>query len=285
MGAPRALVLQAGEVVRDLPRRSHVPPRTARPTHRYLGHRNLSHIDPRVFTVGAFNAHWGVHRRGVLRGRRFDAIAVIRELDADVVVVPEAWRHPDGELMLDELAGDGYEIRSTLFAVLEERMRRPGDVRPAGSWELAVCSRLPTTGWRELPLSPVFRDHAHARAALTCTVEVAGSSVDIVGIHTSSRLATAGPIVHMRAIAPRLPRADGPAVVAGDFNFWGPGVVSMLPGWRRSVRGRTWPAHRPHSQIDHVLVNKHVEVLRGEVLDAYGSDHRPIRALLRIRET
>ena len=225
-----------------------------------------------------------MYRRGPRRGEPFDAIATIREIDADVLVVPEAWRHPDGTFMLDVLARDGYEVRSSNFAVLEERMRRPGDVRPAGSWELAVCSRLPTSDWRELPLRRVFRDHASLRAAIACTVEVAGSSVDIVGIHTSSKLWYAGPLVHMRSVARQLPGTQGPAVVAGDFNFWGPGVMAMLPGWRRSVRGRTWPAQRPHSQIDHVLVNERVEIVRGEILPACGSDHRPIRVRLRIRD-
>jgi endonuclease/exonuclease/phosphatase family metal-dependent hydrolase len=71
-------------------------------------------------------------------------------------------------------------------------------------------------------------------------------------------------------------------VLAGDFNFWGPGVAMVLPGWRRAVTGRTYPAHRPHSQIDHVLVNERIEVLRGEVLPANDSDHRPVRARLRV---
>jgi endonuclease/exonuclease/phosphatase family metal-dependent hydrolase len=67
-------------------------------------------------------------------------------------------------------------------------------------------------------------------------------------------------------------------VIAGDHNFWGPGVVSYLRGWRRAVRGRTWPARFPHSQIDHILVNEHITSYRGEVLPDLGSDHRPVRA-------
>jgi endonuclease/exonuclease/phosphatase family metal-dependent hydrolase len=59
-------------------------------------------------------------------------------------------------------------------------------------------------------------------------------------------------------------------------------VVAVLPGWRRAVFGRSWPAHRPHSQIDHVLVRDDVTVLSGEVLGATPSDHRPIRARLRV---
>ena len=60
-------------------------------------------------------------------------------------------------------------------------------------------------------------------------------------------------------------------------------MESFLPGWRRTVRGRTWPAGRPHSQIDHILVRAAdgTEVLHSEVLPGVGSDHRPVRATLR----
>jgi endonuclease/exonuclease/phosphatase family metal-dependent hydrolase len=49
----------------------------------------------------------------------------------------------------------------------------------------------------------------------------------------------------------------------------------------RAVQGRTYPAHRPHSQIDHILVSPRLEVLESSVLDDMGSDHRAVRAVLR----
>ena len=79
-------------------------------------------------------------------------------------------------------------------------------------------------------------------------------------------------------------RAGGPQILAGDFNFWGPPVGVVMRGWKRPVRGRTYPARRPHSQIDHVLVRGGIEVLGGEVLAETPSDHRPIRARLRLPE-
>jgi endonuclease/exonuclease/phosphatase family metal-dependent hydrolase len=56
----------------------------------------------------------------------------------------------------------------------------------------------------------------------------------------------------------------------------------MFPGWRRTVRGATYPSHRPHSQIDHVLVNDHLECVEAEVADDRQSDHRPVRVRLRV---
>jgi endonuclease/exonuclease/phosphatase (EEP) superfamily protein YafD len=207
----------------------------------------------------------------------------VRGFEADIVVIPEAFRFEDGTSFLDPLEAEGWTVRTTHFSHLDSRTWRAGDVRPAGGWELAVCTRLPVHDWRELPMGDVFRDHADVRNAIACTVSVGDAPVDVVGLHTSSKLWYAGPIAHMRNVAPQLPANGRAAVVAGDFNFWGPAVVRILPGWKRSVLGRTYPAHRPHSQIDHILVNEHVDVLGSEVLPACGSDHRPVRARLAVR--
>ena len=99
----------------------------------------------------------------------------------------------------------------------------------------------------------------------------------------SRRVVFAGPLTHLFTLRPSLPQGPEPAIVAGDFNLWGPGVVIMLPGWRRTVRGATWPAHRPHSQIDHVLVNDAIECIESEVIPPFGSDHRAVRVKLSIR--
>jgi endonuclease/exonuclease/phosphatase (EEP) superfamily protein YafD len=199
-----------------------------------------------------------------------------------VIVIPEAFRFTDGTGVLDPLRDDGYEVRTTHFAELAEKIWRPGDVRPAGMWELAVCSRLPMDNVRELSLGRVFRDHAAARNALACRVHVGDTEVEVVGLHTSSKLWYAGPIQHLRALSSQLDHGPMPALLAGDFNFWGPPVARLFPGWRRAVLGRTWPAPRPHSQIDHILVNERIDIVKGEVLPAIGSDHRPIRARLRV---
>ena len=104
-------------------------------------------------------------------------------------------------------------------------------------------------------------------------------------MHLTSRLPY-GPPTQLRRLRPQLPgderaRRSSPATATSG----GPGVTAFLPGWTRTVRGRTWPASRPHSQIDHILVrdgDAGVEVLDSEVLPAVGSDHRPVRATLRV---
>src|SRR5262249_19064714 len=127
-------------------------------------------------------------------------------------------------------------------------------------------------------------DPTPERGALHLELDLPDATVDLVAVHLTSRLPY-GPPVQLRRLLPQLPAPGRPAVLVGDCNFWGPGVVACLPGWRRAVRGRTWPAHRPHSQIDHVLVRSGAVAIAGEVLPDVGSDHRPVRATVRVAGT
>jgi endonuclease/exonuclease/phosphatase family metal-dependent hydrolase len=207
----------------------------------------------------------------------------VRAFDADVVVVPEAWRDLSGHGFLDELVEDGYRIEVLPFVTYQYGAREPRRGHPGeGVWELVLCSRLPIRARWTIPMGSVETDPASPRFALGCTVEVNGLPVDIIGVHVSSKLWRLAPVRHLNALRPLLPSRDRLAVVAGDCNLWGPGVVSVLPGWQRALRGRTFPAVHPHSQIDHILVRANVTVVWGEVLPLTPSDHRPVRARLRV---
>jgi len=184
--------------------------------------------------------------------------------------------------MLDDLAADGWHVTSEAVTTLELGSNFKGAMPGDGWWHQAVLSRLPVVAERRYPLGAVFRDPAGPRVAVGVTVVVGGRELDVVGIHTSSKVWFAGPAVHVRRLRDQLPSIDRACVLAGDFNCWGPPIDRLLPGWQRPVRGRTYPGHRPHSQIDHVLVRGPVEVLGGEVLPETPSDHRPVSVRLRL---
>ena len=58
----------------------------------------------------------------------------------------------------------------------------------------------------------------------------------------------------------------------------------MLPRWRSTTKGATFPSWRPHSQIDHIVVRGAIEAVGGEVLPfSPTSDHRAISADLQLR--
>jgi len=238
----------------------------------------------RDFTVAAFNAHWGVGRYGRSRNVRFDVARVVRSFGADLVVIPEAWRDEDGVGTLDALRDDGYHVDSIELMRLELRPRKRSGrttVPRGGAWELAICSRFPVLARRLIPMGIVSGDHPGFRHALALTVDIDGTPVEVIGLHTSSKVWRLAPLRHLLTLRRGL-GAGGPQILAGDFNFWGPPIG--MRGWERPVRGPTFPARRPHSQIDHVLVRGGIQALGGEVLGATPSDHRPIRARLRLPE-
>jgi endonuclease/exonuclease/phosphatase family metal-dependent hydrolase len=236
-------------------------------------------------TIASFNCHAGLQARRNGVCEPYDLDTVLRGIDADVVVLQESWT-PDGGVAAVRRVGEttGAEVFELRFgrSRLDPWPHVPRDGSGLGDVGLAVLSRIPAEAQGRLPVGTVLSDPTPERGGLHVVLDVGGTKVDLIGVHLSSRLPY-GPPIQLRRLAAQLPPPGRPGIVAGDCNFWGPGVQSFLPGWRRTVRGRTWPASRPHSQIDHILVRAAdgTEVLHGEVLPPLGSDHRAVRATLR----
>jgi endonuclease/exonuclease/phosphatase family metal-dependent hydrolase len=252
-------------------------------------------------TVVSLNLHGGqrtrristprLRRRGLPPERAssngaFDVAAVLRSFDADVLVLQEAWWPDDATADVDVVAADrGGTVHAATFGrgivepwphIISTRRERA-----TGRLGIAVVSRPRARLVSTIPVGDVRGDPAIRRSALHVALDIEGLDLELVAVHLSSRLPYAPPM-QLRMLRPQLPPPERRAIVVGDFNLWGPAVSAMLPGWRRAVRGRTWPAHRPHSQIDHVLVRDDVEVVDAAVLDEVGSDHRPVRVTLRL---
>jgi endonuclease/exonuclease/phosphatase family metal-dependent hydrolase len=251
-------------------------------------------------TVVTFNLHAGQRPRRVSTPRfgqhrprpagpssngAFDMVGVLRSFDADVLVLQEVWWPDDGPDTVALVAADrGASVHPVTFGRGHaEPWPHYLSTKPArGRLGIAVVSQLPVRFAANLSLGHLPTDPAPNRHAQWLTLDVGGEDLDLVAVHLSSRLPYAPPM-QLRNLRPQLPPPERRTVLVGDFNLWGPAVTAMLPGWRRAVRGRTWPAHRPHSQIDHVLVRDDVEVVEAAVLDEVGSDHRPVRVTLRLR--
>lgn len=256
--------------------------------------------DTNDLTVVTLNVHGGQRNRGISTPRLrhhspppptassngvFDVAGALRTFDADVLVVQEGWWPDEGPAAVDVVAAErGASVHWASFGrgsvdpwphIISARPHRA-----TGHIGLAVMSRVPARLVDIIPVGDVPGDPALRRCALHVALDVGGHDLDLIAVHLSSRLPYAPPI-QLRNLRRCLPERDRRTVIVGDFNLWGPAVVAMLPGWRRAVRGRTWPAHRPHSQIDHVLVRDDVEVVDGAVLDEVGSDHLPLRVTLR----
>jgi endonuclease/exonuclease/phosphatase family metal-dependent hydrolase len=238
-------------------------------------------------TIASYNIHWGRTRKA-LGSQPFDVVAACRRLDPDVLVLQESWAPDDGPADHERVAEalgltvvcDARLARSVLEPEPRVVARGPGiDHEGTGGWHLVALSRLPVRDARVERLPHLWFDHAD-RAVLVFEVDAGGAALHVRGTHLphleyGAHLATRG----LRRI---LPSSALPAAFIGDMNMWGWTIDRMVPaGWRRVVHGRTWPSHRPHSQIDHLLVTDSVEALWHEVGPDLGSDHLPIRARLR----
>jgi endonuclease/exonuclease/phosphatase family metal-dependent hydrolase len=258
---------------------------------------------PATLRVASFNVHMGVDGWG----RPYDLLGECTALDADILILQEAWIPDDGTPGTARLVADhlGYDIIGEAH-LAHARLYEPvatdtgrwapilGQVRktlrldqqrftvPAGSrqraagrgrWGVAVLARVPCRDVEVLSLGKLRRDPA-SRAVVRCRTDLGDTELTIHGTHMSH-------ITHLspaqyRQLARLLPPIERPALLAGDMNMWGPPASSFFRGWRRAVVGRTWPAHRPHSQLDHILVTPALRVVDARVADATGSDHRPV---------
>lgn len=258
-------------------------------------------------TLATFNIHMGVDGWG----RPHDIVGQCRALGADVYVLQESWAPDDGSPSTAAriAEGIGHEVvaevalsHGRLYSAHPEADRRWGPPlyqsrgplhldgerwassrEPAhraferGRWGIAVLSGVPVGGVEVIPLGQLRRDPAR-REVIRAVAQLDGGPLAIHGTHMSH--ITHGSHAQYRLLGTTLPPVTAAAVLAGDMNLWGPPVSSYVRGWRRSITGRTWPAARPHSQLDHVMVTPPVRVTAARIGEYAGSDHRPVVATL-----
>jgi endonuclease/exonuclease/phosphatase family metal-dependent hydrolase len=263
------------------------------------------------FVAASYNVHAGIDGWG----RPHDVLGLCRRIDADVLVLQESWQ-PDGAKSVAAEVADalGYRVtevplaggrraaahpdatarwmrrldwRTTSHAIFLDSERpfptrvmesaRYREAEP-GRWGIAVLSRLPVRRSEVIALPRLRRDRAN-RAVVALSVEVNGHPIGIAGTHMSHL--SHGSALHFRAVARMLDGVFGhePVLLAGDMNLWGPPIHALLGQWHRAVKGKTWPAWRPHSQLDHLLV-RGLAVRASGVWPESGSDHRPVWARL-----
>src|SRR5262249_50562938 len=157
-----------------------------------------------------------------MRGTRFAVDELVRGFDADIVVVAESWREGDGRGAVDTLASDGYDVEHVHLMRLAMRKDRAGrkDGAPReGGWEISICTRFPVLSRRGYVIGDIKADPVGERRALALTVDAAGTPIEVIGLHTSSRVHLLAPVRHLLGLKRQL-ESDKPQVLAGDFNFW-----------------------------------------------------------------
>jgi endonuclease/exonuclease/phosphatase family metal-dependent hydrolase len=222
--------------------------------------------------LASMNVHGGRGRRG----EPFDVGEAFRALAADVTVLQEAWHTRGQPDPLVEAARDvgARVIHADLLP--DTDLSTLGIARdPApGRWGMAVLTTLPVTGYEVVGLGRGVGDVIGRAAQLVTVTTPGGASLRVVNTHLTHRLLS--PVQLMRLVR-RLAVDQVATVITGDLNMPGP-VSGLAVGYSPAVRGRTFPAHHPLIQLDHMLTGRGVRAHGGEVLPPAGSDHRAIRA-------
>jgi endonuclease/exonuclease/phosphatase family metal-dependent hydrolase len=208
-------------------------------------------------------------------------------LDADVLALQEVWR-PDGRSSVAAAVAEalGYELHEvwTARAVVEPKCHvvgKTGESAGTGDWGQALLTRVPRGPVIDWRLSGFLLD-AVDRVVMTTEIEVDGASMAVCASHLP-HLEHFSPLLRWR-LPHVLPDPRRPAMLMGDFNMWRWVTRFIVPGWKDTARGATWPAHRrPVFQIDHLLATPPIVATDAEVVNLGESDHLPIRARLSVR--
>ncbi len=191
-------------------------------------------------------------------------------------MLPEAWRFGQRQAMWAE------ELAERLDYDLHQWVSdRPSRDRETVPWRMVMLTRIPT---RPLPpqIMPQFGRFGQ-RATVRAELVDSGLTIAAAHLYGIHLVRSTTPRAWIRERHELKATATNNDIVVGDLNMWGPVVRRDATPLRSAVRGRTFPAKRPHSQIDHLLVSDRVDVLSSQVLPEMGSDHLAIQATLQAR--
>lgn len=218
-------------------------------------------------------------RKAVGLDRRRDPeriLAVLREIDADVIALQEADRR------------FGRRVSAIPRHLLDESPWHPVPLnhRPDSiGWHgnaLLVRKGITIIEAGIVPL-PTLEPRGAVRADLLAgshRLRVVGMHLDLSGLRRRHQL---------RAIFDHLSRCDGevPTVLMGDMNEWsthGGALREFGPGWQVLSPGRSFPARRPLALLDRIVASADCRIERQGVhhsaLAARASDHLPVHAAI-----
>ncbi len=224
-------------------------------------------------TFASYNIHKAV---GLDRRRDPDRIlAILREIDADVIALQEA----------DRRFGERASVLP-LAAIESHTPYRPVpfNTRPDSiGWHgnaLLVRRGIKVTEAAIVPLPTL-----EPRGAIRADLLVEGQRLRVVGMHLD--LSGLRRRQQLRAIIAHCGSCgdDCPTVMMGDLNEWsvhGGSLREFHNPWRVLAPGRSFPSRQPVAQLDRIVLSPEWRLLEARVhhsaLAAKGSDHLPIFA-------
>ena len=224
-------------------------------------------------------ASYNIRKAVGLDGRRDPEriVAVLREMDADIVALQEADRRfgRRAAALPGHLIEHATDYQIAPLAMTADGMAWHGNA-------LLVRRGMAITAVR-----PITLPMLEPRGALCAEVSVgAGATIRVVGMH----LCLTG--LHrwgqLRAVQANVATgAPGPTVLLGDFNEWsrrGGSLRALRPDWQLPWLGRSYPAGAPLGPLDRIIASPEWRCLAAGVhrsaLSAVASDHLPVMARL-----
>lgn len=224
----------------------------------------------------------------------------IKGLDADVLGLQEVDRNqPRSEkadltaVAAEAIGADQHRFVAALAGSPGATwMAADGQEQPdAAAYGVALLSRYPVTGWEVIRLPPLptrvpmrfkgslrpvlVRDEP--RVAVLATVETPQGVMTVVNTHLSFidwwNVRQLAKIV--RSL--RSSRHEGPTILLGDLNM-GPTRATRITGLHALATHETFPYDEPREQIDHILCDRDLDVVRTEARTLAVSDHRALIA-------
>lgn len=230
-----------------------------------------------ILTFASYNIHKAV---GLDRRRDPDRIiAILNEIDADVVALQEADRRIGRrESVLPRAHIEDY---TPYHAV--PLNHRPDSIGWHGN-ALLVRRGITVAEASMVPL-PVLEPRGAIRADLIAggkRLRVVGMHLDLSGLRRRHQV---------RAILAHLDRCDGhcPTVLMGDCNEWSlrrGALAEFRDPWRVLAPGLSFPSRRPVARLDRLVLSQDWALLDSGVhhsaLAARGSDHLPVWARVKL---
>jgi endonuclease/exonuclease/phosphatase family metal-dependent hydrolase len=226
--------------------------------------------------IASLNLHGG---RGA-DGTPFDVVTACGQLKADMILLQETWR-PAGQSdpVVEAAQALGARlIRADLVTGTSLRRLAIAPDPGRGRWGLAVITARSVTGYELVDLGRCWSDPIGRAAQIVTVATPGGESLRVVNTHLTHRYFSPLQLVRLTRY---LAASTAPTVIAGDLNMPWP-VTGLAVGYSPAVRGRTFPAHRPLVQLDHLLTSRAVRASDGRVMPPAGSDHLPIRAYVQV---